>query len=525
MSADLDDGPERSFASRLKRRRGRENAGAVAGESLPVEGDWEFGYGGWNVTVAPMGGSAVPVPQVGPELPPQPRRGGEEPLRPAPEPAVDERLLPRRPEARRRAASLPEPPPSPPLPPPPEDRPIIAPAPPRRRTMPEAPSRVDGPRLGPRERNDSDGARHRRTQRILGGGTVMIDDELYPLVDWSAGGIAIRSEGHLYRIGDRRLLELEIDLDDYAVNLDLDGEVVNRSSDRTGWRFTTPTETQRQVLRALTQASTSGGGAAAFPRRADAGGKVPPLVGAARPRRRASVIGAIASLPFNAVVILAAVGIAVYAINDGRLPEIDLDRLAAALPAAEPEPEVDAVDARPLTAAHAAVAVERIALAAPAGGIVLEWAVGPGEAVAEGEPLVSLAVGEGDTARAEAVLSPCDCILSSVLAAAGQSVAAGAELALLYRSGVEADVHALFAPGSAPNPGDPVTVTLTYTGEVHDGVVTRVGRQDAPDAFIGLPGTVFADNPLDVFAVVRTAPGLPPALAGDPAQVTVRPRS
>ncbi len=70
-----------------------------------------------------------------------------------------------------------------------------------------------------------------------------------------------------------------------------------------------------------------------------------------------------------------------------------------------------------------------------------------------------------------------------------------------------------------------MSVTLTYTGEVRDGVVDRVGRLDGPDGFIGLPETVFGDNPADVFAVVRTDPGLPPELAGDPAEVTLRPRS
>ena len=73
-----------------------------------------------------------------------------------------------------------------------------------------------------------------------------------------------------------------------------------------------------------------------------------------------------------------------------------------------------------------------------------------------------------------------------------------------------------------PNPGDNVTVTLTYTGEVRDGVVDRVGRPDNPDDFIGLPDAAFADDTADVLAVVRTVPGLPPAFAGDPADVTVR---
>lgn len=527
MSAELDDGPERSFASRLRRRRVREDAD----DRVPADVGFDFGYG-WTVTVAPIAGSdllrAADMDAAEPRLLPGQR--DDDPVRHDPPEPVDGRLMPRRPDSRRRAAPA-QPEPAPPPPPPViEDRPIIAPTPPRRRTMPEATSRLDGPRLGPRDRAEGDGARHRRAQRIIGGGTVMIDDALYPLIDWSTGGIAIRSEGHLYRIGDRRLLELEIDLDDYAVNLDLDGEVVNRTSDRTGWRFVNPTDTQRQVLRALTQATT-GGTAAAFPRDRGGGRPAAAIAGAPRPRPRGrrrgrpNLVAALAAFPFNAVVILAVAGAIILAVNEGELPEVDLAGPAGSVPTATSTPAPAAAPAGPITAEHAAVAVERVALTAPLGGIVLEWAMAPGGSIARGEPLVSLAVGEADAARSEAVLSPCDCILARVLAVAGESVAEGGDLALLYESGVEAHVQALFAPSSAPYPGDPVTVTLTYTGEVRDGVVDRVGRRDEPGDFIGLPQSVFADNPADVFAVVRTDPGLPPALAGDPAEVTVRPRT
>ncbi|MBJ3778587.1 PilZ domain-containing protein [Acuticoccus mangrovi] len=360
------------------------------------------------------------------------------------------------------------------------------------------------------------GQQNRRAQRIDGGGTVMIEDQLYSLIDWSTGGIAIRSEGQLYRIGDARKLELEIDLGDYAVNLDIDGEVVNRSSDRTGWRFVAPSETQRQVLRALTHAALHGRPFNA-PRAARARPMPPGATEeeaaateravapkkAKRPRRF-SPIAALMSLPFNAAIIGLVASVVI-------LTEA-ADRVPGGSDAAPKGPQA-------VRAEHAAVAVKRIAVDAGDGGLVLEWAKAPGELVAEGEPIVSLVEDARNGAR-KAIVSPCDCYLARILVDPGERVAAGGQVALLYPRGSEGHVQALFASGNAPNLGDEVNVDLPYSGDRYTGVVESVGRVDDPQGYIGLPPAILDDQNA-VFARIRTTPAMPAALAGDPAIVTV----
>ena len=48
---------------------------------------------------------------------------------------------------------------------------------------------------------------------------------------------AMQIAQQIKRSVNKKYKKLEIDLDDYAVNLDLGAEVVNRNSQRTGWRF------------------------------------------------------------------------------------------------------------------------------------------------------------------------------------------------------------------------------------------------------------------------------------------------
>jgi len=366
----------------------------------------------------------------------------------------------------------------------------------------------------------------------------MIDDELYPLVDWSAGGIAIRSEQQSYRIGDRKKLELEIDLDDYAVNLDLEGEVVNRSSERTGWQFIAPTETQLEVLRALTRASLTGESfAAPFAASAD------PRSGASGLRSGSNPITAGLALALNLVIIALAAGAAVYHLSDGRMPG---DLVAALTPA--PAVRSD----------FAAVAVERLPLEADVAGAVVEWRAAPGDAVRAGEPLLVLldepaeqapaapetpaadvaeapttpgattedsgdATGDGTDAP-EAVrtilTSPCDCTVLERSVEAGERVVAGETVGILTpETGTR--VEALFATAAAPRPGDAVAVELPASGERLAGIVEEVnpsGEADAtslPRALLGADETVIAR--------IRPTPALSPFLAGAPAIVTLAP--
>ena len=417
--------------------------------------------------------------------------------------------------------------------------------------------------------------RKRRTQRIEGGGTVMIEDDIYPLVDWSAGGIAIRSDGQHFRVGDRRTLELEIDLDDYAVNLDLAAEVVNRSAERTGWQFLAPTQTQLEVLRALTTASLEGGSFAA-----------PPAAPADRRRkpevRRHRGVGvrallAILSLPFNVAPIALAAGMALHTLSDGAMP----GRLVTALAPAPPQPIVRSL--------QAVVAAERIPVVADAAGVVRAWRAFPGDPLIKGEPLAvivedrssgELATAPDETAdpavpaapdgRADpgdgagtsstgaglvdapdptqdlpatadetepammrAVLaSPCDCTLVSRTVDVGSRVAAGDTVALLTSAGTLSQVEALFAREDAPAPGDRVTVTFPGTELAYDGTVETVepvegaGAGSSPGSRYGSGRAGARETGIGVLvrARVRIDPAVPATMAGDDAVVTVASR-
>ncbi|MEM8854909.1 MAG: PilZ domain-containing protein [Pseudomonadota bacterium] len=492
---------DRPIASRLRRGRGRSTEEAAstpatemdeaAQADVPAEtppqqsaapSEFDFGYGGWSVTLQSL---AMPEPAR------QSANLTERPALPAPSEPDGSEV-----DASGRLAIAPPDPR-------PDDRPLISPERPRGRLAKAR--RETGETRSARavrsRKGGDDGARNRRARRIEGGGTVIIEGALYPLVDWSAGGIAIASKEQLYRVGDTHKLELEIDLGDYAVNLDLDAEVVNRDSDKTGWRFNDPSDTQRQVLRSLTHAAVSAQSFNAPRQRAGTG---MPKATAERPRRRRGKgLSAVLSLPFNAGMAAVIAGIVIVAM-DLRAPQ------EAAVPAVE-EPTVVRAD-------HAAVAVARFALAAPVGGVVGQWQVAPDALVSQGDALVVVTDAGG---QAETLESPCDCFLARALAEPGQTVTEGQDIALLYGQGAVGHIQALFDAQGAPNPGDQVAVDLPYSGQTYAGVVERVGDPERPDAFIGLPSAILRGNADAVFARIRTTPGLPAALAGDPAIVTL----
>ncbi len=544
------------MGARLRRRRARGDTPAPTADPAVTAGGesvepFAYGYGGWSVSL-----DNVAMPETAPPK----ARAEPAPAPPAPEPEPGEPPLAERPPAAEPATAVREPEPEPepvpepepepalaaaePAPPvedaapaeprvsdvmlpapvePPapvrpapaaeDDRPIIA-APTRRAATLEArtprlPRRPDRTERTPRGANPSGldvGARKRTAQRIEGGGTVIIEERLFPLVDWSSGGIAIRSEGHLYRIGDVRMLEIEIDLGDYAVNMDVEGEVANRSSDRTGWRFVNPTEDQRQVLRTLTNASLHGKPFTAPLPKAEG---VPEPKRAKRKVRRGrgfSPLAALMSLPFNLAIIALVAGVAILTMSAEK---------------ARRTADAPAVTQGAARAEHAAVAVERVALWTDDAGLILEWAVAPGQEVARGAQVVVVATDAGGERRA--IVSPCDCVLARILADPGERTVRGQTVGLLYPRDAQGHVQALFRRGAAPSRGAHVIVDLPYSGEQYQGVVERVGQLADPQSFIGLPAPIFTADPGSVYARIKTMPPIPAALAGDPAIVTVRP--
>ena len=529
---------DRPLKERIKQRREMGGEIGVEGSLSAEAADYAFGYGGWSEVVnrSTDGGNADRIIDPGETAEEVPLPNDPESEESIANARLRERLRARSVQAaaefaaQEHAAASIAPQPAASAPPPEEDRPIIAAPPPSRRPMTpandlsgettEKRSRRSGSRRNRRERNQRDrleeaGARMRRAQRIEGGGTVMIGDALYPLVDWSTGGIAISSDSQRYRVGERTQLELELDLGDYAVNLDLMGEVMNRSAERTGWRFVNPTERQREVLRSITLASLHGRAFTAPTgstrgRSLAAGGGDPAGGPATRRRRRFSPLGALMSLPFNAAVIALVAGAAILVVEEGRLSGGET---------APPPP----VLSEPVRAVHAAVAVERVPLVSDRSGTVLEWGVSPGLPVDNGEALVSIVINDASADR-DVVVSPCDCYLARILAESGTTIRAGETIALLYPRGADGHIQALFAPGTAPNLDQEVAVDLPYSGDTLVGTVESVGRMEDPHLYIGLPNTI-ATGGGTVFARIATTPPVPAALAGDPAIVTVEPES
>ncbi|MEM7694605.1 MAG: PilZ domain-containing protein [Pseudomonadota bacterium] len=550
------DAAERRLKDRLKRRRARRESAA---DEVAPDVSYDFGYGGWTVTLdkveMPEAERQVAVPKSNAQKlkaklkagaaksaarpakqPPADPPAEEEPPKPLTE-AMDEAALDdHREDARAaaaaerramvRAAAARRTPDAPsaggrPLIAPPRDN-RRAPQPAELRADPESPAgrRAAGRRerrveVGPAEeaktraRRDEAGAKKRRHQRIEGGGTVMIGNDLFPLLDWSMGGIAISSDLQLFRIGDQKSLELELDMGDYAVNLDLDAEVVNRSADRTGLKFLAPTERQRQLLRALSHAAIHGKGfSAPFEGK---GRATIPGQAAKRSNKRLwralSPVAAIASFPFNAAVIALIVSVALLTLRGGELPQ-------------NPIAGTDRTPA--IRADHAMVAVERLPLTAEADGTLLEWGIAPGDAVGEGVPLVSVGLGDEDGTRAT-LNSPCDCTVARIVASENTAIAAGDTVAVLTPREAPVHIQALFAPGAAPQAGNRVSIEMP-SGDRYEGVVERVGVLEDPQAYIGLPTAIVRGNDT-VFARIRTTTALPAELAGNPAIVTLQPEA
>ncbi|MEM0906952.1 MAG: hypothetical protein AAGJ94_06290 [Pseudomonadota bacterium] len=446
-----------------------------------------------------------------------------------------------------------------------EDRPIIAAPAPSRRIPSTVSLRADRPiteRRDPRpaersrrrsrgaaRRRGEDGAQLRRHPRIEGGGTVVIAGTLYPLGDWSPGGIAIASHSQSFRLGDTKLLELELDLGDYAVNLDIMGTVVNRNADKTGWQFIGPSGAQQGVLLALSKAAL---GEAAFlePPSQKAMANTRDQHGPARKargsrrrrtaRRRLSDVAGPLAFAFNVVPILLVAGVVILtnAISDGTLlfadrssappPSLtspqDLALFGPPLPGALQALAQGAQDARTARdaagnppqslAVDAVVVADRIALLPEVSGVILAWQVSPGGIVAQGDPLATLRLDEDGELVAE-LESPCACMLARILAGPGTFVGSGQPAALFVASDATGGVQALFPRDSAPLLGETFTILVPATGETVTGTVEALGDDVNPRTVIGFEPETLRREGESVLARLVTEPALPAALAGD----------
>ncbi|MEM6848828.1 MAG: hypothetical protein AAF580_12275 [Pseudomonadota bacterium] len=333
---------------------------------------------------------------------------------------------------------------------------------------------------------------------ITGGGTVVIDGDLYPLTDWSPDAIGIPSPRHFYKMGDRRVLELELDFTDYAVNLDLNAVVVERADGRTEWLVEKPTRRQRELLASLSAAAARGGDP--FPSDG-VSSKAARASRRARNRRlrRWMPLANLASLPLNAVII--ALMVIIGALTD-----------RSALPlAATVEPVF-----QPVSAVDAAVAVPVMRVLSPAHGTLLSIDVAAGELIQRGAVLLQLRTIEDDRERVS-VLSPCDCVVAELLVRDGLPLREGQLLAMLYDQDAEPTIHAFFAPGDVPAVGEKANVRPAGVPTPVMAAVTGL----APDTsgVLGVADRVRALAGDAVLVELTPEKGLPATLAGVPAFV------
>ena len=342
------------------------------------------------------------------------------------------------------------------------------------------------------------GKRKPAAGEIAGGGTVVIDGDLYPLTDWSPDAIGIPSPRQFYKIGDRRVLELELDFTDYAVNLDLNAVVVERADGRTEWLIEKSTRRQRELLASLSAAAAKGGdpfpsdGVSSEAARASRRARN-------RRRRRWMPLANLASLPLNAVIITLIVII-------GALTD------RSALPVeATAEPVF-----QPVSAVDAAVAVPITRVVSPADGSLLSIDAAAGERIQRGAVLLQLRTIEEDRERVS-VLSPCDCVVAELLVRDGLPLREGQLLAMLYEEDAEPTIHAFFAPGDVPAVGEKANVRPA--GVPTPVMATVTGIAPGTSGVLGVADRVRALAGDAVLVELTPERGLPATLAGVPAFV------
>ncbi|MEM8664797.1 MAG: biotin/lipoyl-binding protein [Pseudomonadota bacterium] len=356
-----------------------------------------------------------------------------------------------------------------------------------------------------RKQRKPDATRKPARGEVAGGGTVVIDGDLFPLTDWSPEAIGIPGARQFYKLGDRRTLELELDFGDYAVNLDLRGVVVERYEGRTEWLIDEPTRSQKNVLSALSAAALKG--ANPFDALVSArGGPGVRSRGARRGRYRVLLpLAAIVSLPLNAVIIALIVVVALMDTGDGDLLDTPLANTAS-------NPVVRAL--------HGAVSVPAVRVLSPVDARVTSVSVREGDRVEPGELLMSVRTSEDDSERVS-FISPCRCVVDRVLVQKGQPMREGQWVATLYESDVTPTVRALFEPDTAPQVGAEVTVRPTGVPTPIPGAVTAIAPPEGDR--IGLSDRVRALSSGAVMVEVMPSRPIPRALAGVPTFVDFTP--
>lgn len=82
-----------------------------------------------------------------------------------------------------------------------------------------------------------DPARRRYARRSCDKCVTMIDNKIYPVVDWSVGGVQISCDERVYGIGQEIDLALKFRLRDDVIDIPHKGRVVRKSTSRVALEF------------------------------------------------------------------------------------------------------------------------------------------------------------------------------------------------------------------------------------------------------------------------------------------------
>jgi len=86
------------------------------------------------------------------------------------------------------------------------------------------------------EQKDSQ-TRRRHARRIGDKCVTLIDNKLYPVLDWSMGGVQVTCDERVYGIGQEVDLDLKFQLREDVINIPHKGRVVRKGKSRVAFEF------------------------------------------------------------------------------------------------------------------------------------------------------------------------------------------------------------------------------------------------------------------------------------------------
>ena len=99
--------------------------------------------------------------------------------------------------------------------------------------------------------NDQFSTRRRFSRRSCDSSVVIIDGQIYPVENWSMGGVAINSDTRHFGVNDSIDMTLKFRLSDNVIDLPHTARVVHKSSQRVAFEFAPLTKAVRKGLQSV----------------------------------------------------------------------------------------------------------------------------------------------------------------------------------------------------------------------------------------------------------------------------------